>query len=161
MALKIQGQHHRGGQGSHATFWPHFAPPSKKMAMSSSLDTYCTSDSTIHVNIVMVSTVLALDAILTDAKKRRCGFLDTFPDTNWRRCILDTFPRCKVMMLVEMRSTTLGLLLHAQYREHFQYWFTKSPWEWFLTPLEKLSEKFFLQLYTPLQKSWCRPCSVC
>ena len=36
----------------------------------------CTSDSLIHVNIVVVSAVLPLDTILTDTIN---GFLDTFP----------------------------------------------------------------------------------
>jgi len=53
--------------------------------------------------------------------------------------------------------------------EHFQYWYTNTQWEQFLTPFEKLSEFFFLlhalgcftaQLYTstaPLQNSRCWP----
>jgi len=61
----------------------------------------CTSDSLIHVNIVVVSAVLPLDTILTDTKN---GFLDTFP-------------RCKVAVLSETRSTTIGLLLHARHTE--------------------------------------------
>jgi len=43
--------------------------------------------------------VLALDVILTNTKKR-CGFLDTFPDTSWRCGIPDTFPDAKLWYLV-------------------------------------------------------------
>ena len=134
-----------------------------------------------------MSAVLALDTILNDAKKEGVVF--------WTRSQMKTegtvfqthsqmqIPRCKVPVLIETRSTTIGLLhtwltesisnadLHAW--EHFQYWFAKTPWEWFLTLLEKLSENFFLdftwrvgcftaQLYSsaaPLQKSWHWPWS--
>ena len=46
---------------------PPFGPPSN-------LEYVCTLDSLIHVNIVMVSAVLALGAILTDTKKEGVVF---------------------------------------------------------------------------------------
>jgi len=60
---------------------PLFEPPSQKFKKNGDIKPryVCTSDSLIHVNIVVISTVLALDAILIDTKKR-CGFLDMFPD---------------------------------------------------------------------------------
>ena len=61
-----------------------------------------TSDSSSHV---VVSAVLAIDAILTDTKKEGVVF--------WTRY------QMQCVGLGETRSTTIGLLLHAQ--EHFQY----------------------------------------
>ena len=44
----------------------------------------CTSDSSIHVDIVMASAVLALDTILTSTKNKEGVIFWTrlFPDTN-------------------------------------------------------------------------------
>ena len=84
-----------------ASWLPHFLAPIKKNGNIFKPRYVCTSDSLIHVNIVVVSAVLPLDTILTDTKN---GFLDTFP-------------RCKVAVLSETRSTTIGLLLHARHTE--------------------------------------------
>ena len=70
----------------------------------------CTLDISIHVNTVVVSAVLALDTILTDTKKKVVWF-----SAHISRCKLKPWysrhiPRCKVAVLVETRSTTIGLL---------------------------------------------------
>ena len=60
---------------------PLFGPPSKKMVITSSLD-MCVPQ-TVHVNIVMASAVLALNAILiTDTKKEGVVFWTHSPNTN-------------------------------------------------------------------------------
>ena len=55
---------------------PLFEPPSQKILKNGDIKPryVCTSDSLIHVNIVVVSTVLALDAILIDTKKEGVVF---------------------------------------------------------------------------------------
>jgi len=131
----------------------------------------------------VISAVLALHTILIDTKEEGVVFC------NILRCNLNSrhIPSCKVEVLSYfflaiskakridskdvgdesvLTESTSKTDLHA--REHFQYWFTKTPWERFLTPLEKLSEKFSLcalgcfaaQLYTsaaPFQKCWRWP----
>jgi len=110
VAFTLQGQHHRGDQGSHGrpTFWPPF----KKNGDIFKPRYVCTSDSSIHVNIAVVSTVLALDAILTDAKKK-VWFSGHIPIHKLKALYSEHIPRRKVAMLIETRSTTIGLLLHA------------------------------------------------
>jgi len=70
----------------------------------------CTSDGSIHVNIVVVSAILALDAILADTKMVWfSGHALTESVVFWTRSQMRSW---------KTRSTTIGLLLHA--RKHFQ-----------------------------------------
>ena len=62
--FRLQGWRHRGGWGGHGH--PTFCPPLKKMPISSSLIRMYLG----QFNIVLVSTMLALDAILTDTKMK-------------------------------------------------------------------------------------------
>ena len=59
----------------------------------------------------------ALVAIVTDTMKEEgLALLDTFP-----RCtVFWTCSRCKVVVVVETSSMTIGLLLHAQITEALQ-----------------------------------------
>jgi len=63
-AIPTCGWCHRGDRGDQGcpTFWTPF----KKNGDIFKPSDVCTSDSSIHVNIVMVSAVLALDVILTE-----------------------------------------------------------------------------------------------
>ena len=67
-----------------------------------------------HVNIVVVSAVLALDVILTDTKKEGVVFWTCF-QTKTEGTVFWTHSKMqKVVVLVEMKSMTIGLLLHAR-----------------------------------------------
>ena len=66
-----------------------------------------------HVNIVVVSAVLALDAILTDTKKGGVVFWTCFQMKTEGTVFWTQSKMQKVAVLVEMRSMTIGLLLHA------------------------------------------------
>jgi len=74
-----------------------------------------TSDSSSHV---MVSAVLAINAILTDTKKEGVVFW-TRSQAQTEGVVFWTRYQMQCVGLGETRSTTIGLLLHAQ--EHFQY----------------------------------------
>ena len=92
----------------------HNPPPLPIMAISSSLNMYvATSDSSIHVNIVVVSAVLALNTILTDTKKK-VWFSGHVAGCKLKVQYSGHISRCRVAVLVETRSVTIGLLLHAQ-----------------------------------------------
>jgi len=55
--------------------WPlHLLAPFKKNGNIFKPRYVCTSDSSIHVNIVVVSTVLVFDSILTDTKQEGVVF---------------------------------------------------------------------------------------
>ena len=83
--------------------------------------------------MVSAVLVLALDAILSDTKnKNKVWFSGHVPRHKLKVQYSGHILRCKVAVLVETRSTTIGLLLHAQLtestsytdlnaREHFHY----------------------------------------
>jgi len=154
--------------GDWAMAAPPFLPPSKQM---SSLDQYvCTSDSSIHVSIVVVSAVLAHNVILTILKKKTWS--------SWTRSQMQTEGAVfrTDAKLQYSRSMTIGLHLHTWLTEstsntdlhaweHFQCWFAKTPREQFgqfLTPLWSLVKIFSVlhtgRLQPPHLKK--RPCPV-
>ena len=123
-------------------------------------------------------TVLTLDANFTDTKKKVWFSGHVSMRTQTEGVVLQTHSqmqscgahgddfydhRPSSACTIPTKSTS-NTDLHSQ--EHFQYWFTKTPWEWFLTPVVKN----FLRLVQgvgptvhfihPLQKSWHWPCNV-
>jgi len=90
--------------------------------------------------------------------KKKVWFSGHIPRHKLKAWYSKHVPRCKVAVLSETRSMTIGLLVHTQLTEstsntdlhaweHFQCWFAKTPWERFLT-LEKLIGNFW-QLHSP------------
>ena len=125
----VQGRRHRGDCGGHGcpNFWPLF----QNICDNLKPRHICTSEDLFHVNIVVVSAVLALDAILSDTKKGGVVFWTCFQMKTEGTVFWTQSKMQKVAVLVEMRSMTIGLHLHAQLtnstsntdlyaREHFQ-----------------------------------------
>jgi len=107
---------------------PLFGPLQKKNGNIFKPRYVCTSDSSIHVNIVVVSAVLVLDTILTDTKG--VVFL-THSQMQTEGMVFRKRSQMQVAVLSELRPMTIGLLLHARLtestsntdlhaREHFQ-----------------------------------------
>lgn len=80
--IPVQDWHHMGGHG-HPTFWPPF----KEKGDIFKARYACTSDSSLHFNIAMVSAVLALDVvhILDRGVVVRVFFLDVTADGTMRK----------------------------------------------------------------------------
>jgi len=67
-------------------------------------------------DFILGSSVLALNVILTDTKKK-VWFSGHVPRRKLKAWYSGHIPRCQVVVLDQMRSATIGLLLHVQLTE--------------------------------------------
>ena len=88
---------------------PHFLAPLQK----ENGDIFKPS---MYLGQFVVSSVLALDVILTDTKKK-VWFSGHVPRRKLKARYSGHIPRCQVVVLDQMRSATIGLLLHVQLTE--------------------------------------------
>jgi len=87
-------------------------------------------------SIVVVSTVLALDVILTESRKK-VWFSGHIPRYKLKAWYSRHVPRCKVAVRSQMRSATISLLLHVRLTEALPILIHKDPMRAIPNPFRK------------------------